>query len=435
MFRFSTLVMMLFASIAGLTTSCAFKKDSNSDSDKGQSETRNNSSPDVLSSSELSVDFIPLSSFGRYSARLSWPEQKRLQFSLKYAIEPKDPKSIFRTELIDTRTVRSFDIPCESDASTFPEVVFSYAAGVAPVTLRLNVKCPVDERISGLYTSFERLTSVTGRLLIENGAVLNLGPKKIDLNLIELVVQGNAVIASDRPLPKNDGSDDDKAEIRIRAKKATGTLTLKLSGGNAPDARSGRELQEASAEYKELLSKNPVSNGKAGEAGQSSLSSIGRGPDRLVTTKCTKQPTNGGKGEDGKVPGMAGEDASPGGPTSRLVVAIQDVSDFQLNILNTRGKPGKAGVGGPGQRGGAGGAAGASADSCSRASEGSAGKNAPDGPSGREADFGPCGLAKLSENLLDRRILRVVSEPQGDNCINERFVESLKIDEAVSSHR
>ena len=425
----------IFLSTVLLGASCAFKKDGEGKEKVSVADSGAGRTYDTLSSSELKVDFVPLMEFGKYDAVLSWPEGKNLRFSIRFASDLTDKSKGFTEELVDTKNLRSISMPCISGAVGSAHITYVPAEGAMPVQIERKFVCPVDRKILKNSASVAELGGITGRLFMDGGTVLELGEQKIDLNLIELVVQGNAVIASDRPLPKNDGSDDDKAEIRIRAKKASGTLTLKLSGGNAPDARSGRELQEASAEYKELLSKNPVSNGKAGEAGQSSLSSIGRGPDRLVTTKCTKQPTNGGKGEDGKVPGMAGEDASPGGPTSRLVVAIQDVSDFQLNILNTRGKPGKAGVGGPGQRGGAGGAAGASADSCSRASEGSAGKNAPDGPSGREADFGPCGLAKLSENLLDRRILRVVSEPQGDNCINERFVESLKIDEAVSSHR
>lgn len=303
-----------------------------------------------------------------------------------------------------------------------------------PIQFERRIECPVDRKINKSGSLTSELNGITGRLFMENGTVLELGSDKIDLNLIALIIEGNATIVSNRQFPKNDGSDDGKAEIRIRAKKAIGRLKLKLVGGNAPDSKSGKEIQSENADYQELLARNPVASGRSGSPGQSSQVS-GRRFDIPAEIKCAKQPTNGTNGEDGKVMGLPGEDAISGGPTSRLQIAITDVSDFELNIFSIRGSPGKPGAGGPGQKGGSGGPAGANSDACRPASAGNPGKPAADGPAGRDGDFGPCGDAEISSNLLDRRIFRSTAEPEGGNCINERFVRPLSLRDLASPAR
>lgn len=398
--------------------SCAFKKDSNENIKKSEDRSAKQAQTDVLSSSEVIVSFIPQEDYQSYVARLSWPPEKQMQFSLRYGSSISSMAG-FREELIDARTVKFFDIKCKSGNIVRYEISFAHAQGAAPSRFDSDFNCPTDMRISGDFGDLKLLSAVTGRLYIENQSTIWLKDAKVDLNLIELVILGSASIESTRAYPRNDISDDGKAEVRIQAKRAVGELKLKLRGVPGANGRSGYEVQVASAEYQESLMKNPISNGAGGSPGQSVL--VARGRDASPVAKCVRTPGNGGNGQDGIVQGLSGEDGQSGGPSSRAQIAILDNSGFRLSALIEPGVAGKGGAGGPGQPGGLGGPAGSSSDACPAARAGQPGAPASAGKDGSSGAPGFCGEISISSNFAG--MFHPFSDSKAQNCNDKTFLK------------
>ncbi|MBK7892215.1 MAG: collagen-like protein [Bdellovibrionales bacterium] len=383
-----TVVMLSLAS-------CAFREDSEDlKKAKGWQEAEESFERNKgFATGEIKHEFIPGAKIHDYSARLSWPTGRSLVVTVE-----RSSDGVVSSH--DSSKEGDILIPCiQGYASTFVTVT-SPKYGVMS-RLSIPLKCPVDMEISSDSLPVEALRSINGSLYIGNALALKLVESDLNLNLIGLIVNGSAAIetfGTDRRWTyRSDYPGLGKApQINIKAKWATGHLRLQLNGVDGKPGRAGEPH-------------SPAAKGARGADGVTHIvEAISRRGDPLTKEVCRQDPTSGGPGADGAVPGKPGDAGGDAIGTSNVKLDIENSEAFALEIDLNPGKGGPGGAGSPGQDGGPGGDPGSNHGGvCHAASAGAKGRKHPqDGAAGVAGSNGSCGLIQLSSSLIDRVKIR-----------------------------
>lgn len=223
--------------------------------------------------------------------------------------------------------------------------------------------------------------------------------------------------------------DNETPHLKIKAKKITGTIIIKLEGENGRDAVSASDVaSNGTSAYASLLKAFPARNGNPGRiASHSEKCRPGRGADPMPFCQvvCTANPSNGENGEDGKIPGLDGFDGADGMPSPAASIEIQDSTQAKIEFRIKPGFGGRGSAPTAGQQGGIGGAPGANPGKpklCSDAQPGTNGKHAPSGNPGREGAPGFCGAITLKgKNLYSDSHIRLVDDNSlATRCLREK---------------
>jgi hypothetical protein len=206
-------------------------------------------------------------------------------------------------------------------------------------------------------------------------------------------------------------------QLNLKAKTARGELIIHLAGANGIRGKNGEEKASKSVAYLNLLRMNPPKQGQGGIDGNSHQS-CRRGPDgQECKSVCSKQPTPGGKGARGVVPGINGDNGGDGMPSAAAKLDIAESSGLKLTVLTTPGAGGPAGIGGKGQPGGPGGPAGSPGTGCSAASIGPQGDSGAPGLDGTAGVSRGCGVIQIKSELISRTHFAGTANP-GSACIS-----------------
>lgn len=190
-------------------------------------------------------------------------------------------------------------------------------------------------------------------------------------------------------------------QLNLKAKTARGELIINLVGADGVRGKNGDEKANRSAAYSNLLSRNSPAQGARGTDGNSHQS-CRKGPDGQECTRvCSKQPTQGGKGARGIVPGINGDNGGDGMPSAAAKLDIAESNGLKLTVLTSPGAGGPAGLGSKGQPGGPGGIGGAPGAGCNPAPAGPQGDSGAPGLNGTAGVSRGCGVIQIRSELMN----------------------------------
>lgn len=196
--------------------------------------------------------------------------------------------------------------------------------------------------------------------------------------------------------------DNSNPQFSLKTKTARGELIISLAGADGVRGKNGEEKANKSIAYSNLLRMNSPAAGPRGVDGNSHQT-CRKGPDgQECKMVCSRQPTNGGKGAQGVIPGINGDNGGDGMPSSAAKLDIAESSGLKLTVLTSPGAGGPAGVGSKGQPGGPGGAGGSPGAGCNSAAPGPQGDSAPSGINGSSGATRGCGVIQIRSDLINR---------------------------------
>lgn len=397
--RTGTATAVALAVVCGLTMSaCAFQKDPKSkEKSKIEELEQQLDANRPIEESEFVHTFLPQAAIEEYVARVTLPTGRQVSYIVT---ENDDAVMSF-----DGRQANSFEIPCFENRVQY-KVAVIHPNGKTISTFAIKKDCPIDQVIRKTETRPEFLKTVTGRLVLSNGAVISLGDKPLEIDVEELIVEGPATIKTfdeqRSRVWKEKKPMIDPPKISIRAKKARGTLILALNGiDGAPvwdlvpvvnPALNGKDGSDGEAEEHQRVIGGRQGSSYSGES---------------FFHKCVKQPTSGSPGAPSpRAKGEKGIDGNPGVGTSEVHLEIGDVSAFHVEVRLNPGASGKPGQGSI-FKGGKGGAPGANPHGvCRAAMAGADGADSAQGDRGDETANPKCGKIRVSSGLEGRIHLR-----------------------------
>ncbi len=291
---------------------------------------------------EVRFAVVPLEALGAYRVDLHWtaPSGRR-----EFWVE--------RRRGFEKRVIANLEGVLQwSDTEVWPGQTFAYS-----VTAReedsswelgtVEVKIPVDKTL-GTGEHVWDFDVPMGRLHLEKGAVIRLGERDLDLDLLELRSEGGRIETwPTGSLAAADGARGGR--IRIRAVAAQGAIDLISRGQNGAAGSAGAEGPPG----------NPGAPGQvaAYEMDFQRLNLIqrrilpGLERDAYVIKSAAIPP---GAGRDGGTGGN-GKDGWRGGDSGGVRLEIQNAGPFLPTLIS---EGGLGGAGGAGGRGGPGGASG-----------------------------------------------------------------------------
>ena len=370
--------------------SCAFREDSEDlKKAKGWQEAEESFERNKgFAAGEIKHEFIPGANPNEYSVRLSWPTGRPLLVKIETDGQ--------LTSSHDAMTEGASVVPCKAGMMRANITAVSSKYGQMSRE-NIEVRCPFDYVVKNEASLDEIASQINGRLFLQNGAVLQLVRRDLNLNLIGIVVSGSAEIRTysymtnvDWWLPRPEVTK--VPNINIKAKWATGHLRLQLNGVDGKSGEPGKTVGTAA-------------KGSPGTAGTTDVRTDMKRAEKVV---CTAHPTSGGPGADGAVPGKPGDAGGDAIGTSNVKLDIENSEAFAVEIDLNPGKGGPGGAGSLGQDGGPGGDPGNNHGGvCHAASAGAKGRKHPqDGAAGVAGSNGSCGLIQLSSSLIDRVKIR-----------------------------
>ena len=167
--------------------SCAFREDSEDlKKAKGWQEAEESFERNKgFAAGEIKHEFIPGANPNEYSVRLSWPTGRPLLVKIETDGQ--------LTSSHDAMTEGASVVPCKAGMMRANITAVSSKYGQMSRE-NIEVRCPFDYVVKNEASLDEIASQINGRLFLQNGAVLQLVRRDLNLNLIGIVVSGSAEI-------------------------------------------------------------------------------------------------------------------------------------------------------------------------------------------------------------------------------------------------